>query len=766
MGFGIIGKRAVSSAVEQPPYTRLAGGSNPSRPKLFMETPSASQAPESDLWGGSAAALVAMPSAVAFGVAILAPLGPEAAARGAAAGLLGAAALGLTAPLTGGASRLISAPCAPAAAVLGALAAELAAASLSPAAAMARMTLVALMAGALQFLFALAGGGRLVKFLPYPVVSGYLTGVAMIILMKQAGGFFGLPHGISLGAALSDPSLWEPEAVIVAVCAAGATFLGPSLTKKVPAPVLGLAAGGAAHLLLGLRRPELLSPEANHLVVGAITGAAPWTEIGPRLAGLAGLHAADLKAALAPAATLAALLSIDALKTCVVSDALTGERHDADRVLTGQGLANVVSAVVGGSAGSGTMGPTLINLTSGGKTRRAAFMVGGLSLTALLVGGPILARLPLAALAGLLVAVACRMADRESLRLLKDPSTRFDFGVVAAVVAVAVGKGLIEAAAVGLGLSILLFIREQAKSSAVRRKTTLAKRRSLRARSPEASALLETRGASVPIVELQGPLFFGTADQLMGELSADFSGAKYAVLDLRRVRSLDLTAAQILSRVSRALSAKGGRLLLSRVPTTSPDGRDLAAYLGHLGVGGEGGAAMIAGSMDEALEWVENRLLEDQKAAAPAETLSLADFHFMQGRSADSRAALEACAEELEVEAGKLIFRRGEQGDSVYFLRRGLVRVEIPVEGQAHHHLATFGPGEFFGEMTFLDKGVRSADALAVEDCRLFTVSRARFDAAADAHPRLARQTFEDLARVLALRLRRADGELASLRES
>lgn len=732
-----------------------------------MNPPPAEPTSPSDLWGGAAAALVAMPSAIAFGVAILSPLGPEAAARGAAAGLLGAAALGLTAPLTGGSSRLISAPCAPAAAVLGALAAELAAASFSPSAAMARMTAVALLAGALQFIFALAGGGRLVKFLPYPVVSGYLTGVAAIILIKQAGGFFGLPHGISLSAALSDPSLWEPEAVTVAVCAAGATFLGPSLTKRVPAPVLGLAAGGAAHLLLGLRRPGLLSPDANHLVVGSITGSAPWTGVGHRLAGLAALGLPDLKAALAPAATLAALLSIDALKTCVVSDALTGERHNADRVLTGQGLGNIVSAVLGGSAGSGTMGPTLVNLTSGGTTRRSAFMVGGLSLTALIIGGPVLARLPLAALAGLLVAVAVRMADRESLRLLKDPSTRFEFGVVAAVVATAVGKGLIQAAGVGLALSILLFIREQARGSAVRRKTTLAKRRSLRARSPEASALLDERGAAVPIVELQGPLFFGTADQLIGELSADLSEARYAVLDLRRVRSLDLTAAQILSRVSRSLSHRGGRLLLSRVPTTSPDGRDLAAYLGHLGVGGEGGTAMIAGSMDEALEWIENRLLEDQKTGTgAAKALALSEFHFMEGRSPESLAALAATSEELEVDAGKLIFRRGEPGDTLFLLRGGLVRVEIPLEGQAAHHLATFGPGEFFGEIAFLDRGERSADAVAVEDCRLYTVSRARFDAAAESHPRLARQTFEDLARALALRMRRADAELSALRES
>ena len=118
------------------------------------------------------------------------------------------------------------------------------------------------------------------------------------------------------------------------------------------------------------------------------------------------------------------------------------------------------------------------------------------------------------------------------------------------------------------------------------------------------------------------------------------------------------------------------------------------------------------------------------------------------------------------MEAGKLIFRRGEQGDSVYFLRRGLVLGGIPVEGQAHHHLATFGPGEFFGEMPSWTRASARPTRWPWRTAVSYGVAGALFDAAADAHPRLARQTFEDLARVLALRLRRADGELASLRES
>ena len=263
-----------------------------------------------DVWGGLAAALVALPSAVAFGVAILSPLGPEAAARGAAAGLTGAAALGLVAPLTRGNPILISAPSAPAAAVMGALAAELAAAG-DAAAGPGRLFLVALIAGVLQILFALSRGGRLMKYIPYPVVSGYLTGVGGLILLKQLPSFLGLPHGSRLAHTL-EPSLWRVEALGVGLAAVLGMVLAPRLTKRVPAAVTGLTAGILAHVLFGLRRPEILQICGNPLVVGAFTGA-------PLLSGVAALlrqafsfGAADWSAAAAPAATLA-ILSVDAL---------------------------------------------------------------------------------------------------------------------------------------------------------------------------------------------------------------------------------------------------------------------------------------------------------------------------------------------------------------------------------------------------------------------------------------------------------------------
>ena len=718
-----------------------------------------------DAWGGSAAALVALPSAVAFGVAILSPLGAEAAARGASAGLIGAAALGLLAPLARGNPVLISAPSAPAAAVMGALASELALSG-DPAAGLRRLGLVAFLAGAFQILFFLLRGGRLMKYIPYPVVSGYLTGVAALIFVKQLPSFLGLARGISMSAGILSPSLWRFEAAAVGAAAVAGTLLAPRWTRRVPATVAGLAAGLSAHFILGFWRPEILKISGNPLVVGAFGGGAFLSDVARRFREVLAVGPSDWKAATAPAATLALLLSIDSLKTCVVTDALTDGRHDADRVLAGQGLGNLVSAILGGAPGSGTMGPTLVNVSSGGSTWASSLVAGAVAAAALAAGPLFLPHLPLAALAGLLIVVAFRMADFDSLDLLRHPTTRFDFVVVAAVAVTALAVGLVQAAGVGVGLSILLFLREQTRSAVVRSRATLARRRSKLVRRPEEAAELDVLGEKVLVAELQGLLFFGTADQLLRELEADLARSLYVVLDLSRVRSVDLTAAHLLERAAGRLSSRGGKLVLCRVPAASPTGRDLSRYLRNLGLTVSGGRALAFGSLDEGLEWVEERLLEGCSIPrAEDKLLGLAEFALLRDRSEETVAALSVCVRELAVRAGDAVFRAGEEGDELFLVRRGRVRVVLPLAGQTGHHLATFGPGEFFGEVAFLDLGRRSADAWAREDVNLYAVSRARFEDAAAAHPKLARQVFADLAGALALRLRQADAELGALKE-
>ncbi|MBU2227796.1 MAG: hypothetical protein KJ936_09070 [Proteobacteria bacterium] len=177
-----------------------------------------------------------------------------------------------------------------------------------------------------------------------------------------------------------------------------------------------------------------------------------WTALGA-------VSFSDLASLLMPAVTLSVLLSIDTLKTCVVMDSMTRRRHNSNRELIGQGVANFMSALAGGMPGAGTMGASLVNVSGGGKTRLSGVLEGVFVIVAFAGFAWLISWLPIAALAGILMVVAWRMFDRSSFLLLRQKTTVFDFLVIAAVVATAIGVNLIAAAGVGLLLATLLFIR-------------------------------------------------------------------------------------------------------------------------------------------------------------------------------------------------------------------------------------------------------------------------------------------------------------------
>ena len=719
-----------------------------------------------DLWGGFAAMLVALPSAIAFGVTILSPLGGSYAAQGAVAGILGATALGLVGAAFGGAPRLISAPCAPAAAVLAALAIGLSQKGIAPESAILMLTLVGLICGALQVAFGAVGLGRLIKYMPYPVVSGYLSGVGLIIIVSQIPKFLGVPKGAALRDWLTAPSTWLWQGIAVGAVTIAVMTLAPKLTKAVPAAILGLAAGLLAYFGLAIADASLLVLAGNALVVGPLgsSDAGFFAAIAGRWRAIGSLDLGVLAELLVPGLTLAVLLSIDTLKTCVVTDALTRTRHNSDRELIAQGLGNLASVTIGGVPGAGTMGATLVNISSGGTTRLSGIAEGALSLAAFLLLAGLIAWVPIAALSGILIVIGVRMFDWNSLHLLRQRSTVLDFVVIVAVIVVALTVSLIAASGVGIALAILLFLREQIGGSIVRRRTDASQTRSKQMRLPEEMQILEKHGDRAAIFELQGSLFFGTTDQLYTALDDDLKTRTYVILDMRRVQSVDVTAAHVLELVEDVLSERGAYLIFSHLPQHVPTGQDMRQYFDEVGLVRKEHHVRAFGELDAALEWVENRILREARLERAEEhPLELQEVELFKGRKAETLAALEACMDQRSFKAGEAIFRRGDEGDELFLIRRGSVRIMLPVDDKQSHHLASFGRGDFIGEMAFLDRAPRSADAIAFADTDLYALSRQRFDALGAEHKRLAINLFDALARMLAIRLRYTNAELRLL---
>ena len=240
------------------------------------------------------------------------------------------------------------------------------------------------------------------------------------------------------------------------------------------------------------------------------------------------------------------------------------------------------------------------------------------------------------------------------------------------------------------------------------------------------------------------------------------------ILDLKRVRSVDLTAAHMLEQIEAQLAERGAHLIFSNLPKSLPSGQDLRTYFDEVGLVKPQSAVRVFNQLSDALEWAEDRILEAEgRIHQPDEPpLALREIDFLRGRKEETIRALEPCVLERSYATGERIFREGDIGDELFFIRRGSVRIVLSLADGAEYHLTTFTRGDFFGDMAFLDRGVRSADAVAATPTDLFVLSRERFEAVAEQHPRLGRQFFADLWRALALRLRHADGEIRALEEA
>ncbi|MEZ7913054.1 MAG: SulP family inorganic anion transporter [Propionivibrio sp.] len=722
-----------------------------------------------DFWGGGAAMLVALPAAVAYGVTAYAALGPQYTAFGALAGLFGAIALGLLAPTFGGTDRLISAPCAPAAAVLAAFAFEFVHQGVAPPVVVLLMTVLGILSGAIQLLIGFLGVGRLIKYIPYPVVSGYLSGVGLVIIGSQLPKLMGVPDGVAWFSALLSPALWDWRALAVGGATAGVMLLAPRLTRAVPGTVLGLLAGALTYGGLAVGDPSLRTLEGNGLVIGELgaSGAGYLELIAQRWREIGELRLVQVGNLVGSALTLAALLSIDTLKTSVVLDQMTRTRHDPDRELAAQGFANVVAATVGGMPGAGTMGASLVNLSSGAQTRISGIVEGALTLVAGLLLGAFVAWIPVAALGGVLIVVALRMIDTDPLRFLESRSTVLDFSVVLVVIGVALFVGLIAASAAGVVLSVVLFLREQVGGNVVRRKSLVSRRSSTWYRPEDELRILEARGDAAVIYELQGSLFFGTARQLYLTLEPDLLRVDFLILDFKRVQSLDVTAAHMLKQVRDVLAEREAPLLLSSVRETLPNGRNLREFLELSGVIDESGTVLVMPSLESAIEWVEERLLgEVSRDDTQLPPLELHEIELFKGSRDDTMADLRACLEERIYLAGETIYRRGDSDANLYLLRGGEVKIMGYVGNSTRqYHIATFGRGEFFGGLAFLDHRPRGNDAVAARDCALYVLSLEKFNFLAEEHKRIAFMIVSKLARTLAIRLRHTDEELTLLQE-
>ncbi|MEO1898488.1 MAG: SulP family inorganic anion transporter, partial [Methylococcales bacterium] len=394
-----------------------------------------------DFFGGLTAGVVALPLALAFGLQ---------SGMGAIAGLYGAIAIGMIAAWFGGTPTQISGPTGPmtvVSAVVISTAIQANGGSLE--AAMGTIIAIFLLAGVFQILLGVFKIGQYIRYMPYPVVSGFMSGIGVIIIVLQIFPFLGHNSPKEILHIFSElPSIIHDintASVGLALATIATIYIFPRLTKLIPSALVAL---------IGLTLVSTLM-QLDVKIIGDIPEGLPALKIDT----IFNIDLSNPMLLIIPALTLAALGTIDSLLTSIVADNMTKTQHNSNKELIGQGLGNIGAAMIGGIPGAGATMRTVVNINSGGKTRLSG-VIHSFALLIVLLGAGAYARLiPLPVLAGILITVGIGIIDYKGFKhILHVPKT--DSIVMLVVLVMTVFVDLLQAVAVGMVFASVLFMKK------------------------------------------------------------------------------------------------------------------------------------------------------------------------------------------------------------------------------------------------------------------------------------------------------------------
>lgn len=476
-----------------------------------------------DMLAGLTVGVVALPLALAFGVS---------SGAGAEAGLITAIVAGVVAAIFGGSHVQVSGPTGAMVVVLAPVLAQHGLGALAA---------VTILAGVIVAVAGLARLGRLVGLIPWPVIEGFTLGIAIIIFLQQVPAAVGAadsPHGVKAWRQAFDAVWnadwaigWHSLAIVLAVIAVMA--LWPRVTRAVPGAIVAIVAATTGVVLLGSTVPT----------IGALPSGLP----APTLPAVSG---ATLQALAAPALAVAALAAIESLLSARVASTYTGVgAYDADRELVGQGLASIASGLFGGMPATGAIARTAVNVRAGARTRASAVTHAVVLLAVVVAASALVGRVPLAALAGVLMATAVSMVRLRVVRSVVRAS-RQDALLFALTALITVSVDLIYAIVIGVAVAALFALRAVSQAAGVHRE--------------ELPGDARPGDERIALLRLDGALFFGAAERVLERVTR-INGVEVVILRMSQVRMLDATGAQLLGEVVTTLERRGVTVLIKGV---------------------------------------------------------------------------------------------------------------------------------------------------------------------------------------------------------
>ena len=496
-----------------------------------------------DITGGLVAGVVALPLALAFGVQ---------SGLGAISGLYGAIAIGILAALFGGTKTQASGPTGPMTVVSAALVASAIEITGSLQDAMGIILLSFLVGGVLQIVFGLINIAGYIKYFPYPVISGFMSGVGLIIIILQIFPFAGLDSAKSTVKVMGDlPRLFSDfnwQALVIGLMTVLIYYLFPKINKTIPSALVALIAVSIFAYFINWDIP----------VIGDIPSGLPSLQID----GMFNIDSSAYFMVLEYGLVLAVLGSIDSLLTSVIADNMTKTKHNSNRELIGQGIGNMVAAMIGGIPGAGATKGTVVNINNGGRTRLSGALHGTFLLAVLLGLSSLAAYIPLAVLAGILIPIGFKIIDTRGLKHIK-VMPKADSVVLVIVLLWTTFGSLIQAVGIGVTMAALLFMKRAGDIGEKGMEVgTLA---GFQGEKPWADEIefYEKFKEYVFIKHLNGPLFFGFTSFFQDQVKNIDDKIKILVIRMDRVPHIDQSGVYALETIIFDLSQKGVKIVFT-----------------------------------------------------------------------------------------------------------------------------------------------------------------------------------------------------------
>lgn len=498
-----------------------------------------------DLFGGLTAGVVALPLALAFGLQ---------SGMGAIAGLYGAIAIGIIAAWFGGTPTQISGPTGPmtvVSAVVIATAIEANGGNLE--AAMGTIICIFLLAGVFQILLGVLKIGQYIRYMPYPVISGFMSGIGVIIIVLQVFPFLGHTSPKKTFQIFSELPTILNDINIASVCLSLATiatiYIFPRITKLIPSALIALIGLTVVSTIMNI----------DVKIIGDIPEGLPSLKIDS----LVNVDFSHPMLLIIPALTLASLGTIDSLLTSIVADNMTKTQHNSNKELIGQGLGNMGAALIGGIPGAGATMRTVVNINSGGKTRISG-VIHGLALLLVLLGAGAYAKLiPLPVLAGILITVGIGIIDYKGIKhIIHVPKS--DSIIMLIVLSMTVFVDLLQAVAVGMVLASVLFMKKMSDIIELNSSTGSVDSFAREEVWPDETNISEHVREQVYIKHIDGPIFFGFASKFQ-EMLSSLPKVTVVIIRMSLVPYIDQSGIYALEDAVIALKKRGIIVLMTGI---------------------------------------------------------------------------------------------------------------------------------------------------------------------------------------------------------